>query len=174
MAKGKHWLHENSVVLKAVIRAVFGVVWLIDGMLKFQPGMAGTFVQMITSAGQGQPAWLTPWFTFWAGFVSQDPGFWVLLIGAGEIALGLGLIFGVLRKTAYVAGFFLSLLIWAVPEGIGGPYGPSSTDIGTGIIYALVFLNLMIVNATYGPSRLSLDFWIEKRIKWWRALAEFN
>jgi len=61
-----------------------------------------------------------------------------------------------------------------VPEGFGGPYGPASTDIGTGIVYALVFLLLMELNATYGASRYSLDAVIERRWPRWARLAEFR
>src|SRR5256886_3031064 len=77
-----------------------------------------------------------------------------------------------MRKVAYTAGFLLSLIIWSVPEGFGGPYGPSSTDIGTGIIYAFVFLLLMIINATFGPSRGSLDYAIERRWPAWKNASE--
>ncbi|TMI31469.1 hypothetical protein E6H29_04480 [Candidatus Bathyarchaeota archaeon] len=84
------------------------------------------------------------------------------------------LITGFLRKLAYTAGFFLSLLIWSVPEGFGGPYGPGSTDIGTGVIYAFVFVFLLLTNATYGTSRFSLDQLIEKRWPSWRRVAELR
>ena len=169
-----HWLHRNVVKLKSAIRVVFGFVWLIDGLLKFQPGMISAFPQLVTQAGQGQPAWMHSWFAFWAGAVSQNPAFWVYLIGAAELCLAVGLILGLLRKPTYLVGVFLSLVIWAIPEGFGGPYGPGSTDIGTGIIYSFVFLLFIIISASYGPGRYSLDIWIEKRIKWWRRLAEFQ
>ncbi len=61
-----------------------------------------------------------------------------------------------------------------MPEGFGGPYGPSSTDIGTGIIYAFVFLLLMVINATFGPSRWSLDYAIERRWAAWTRIAEIR
>lgn len=160
--------------MKTFMRVVFGFVWLVDGMLKFQPGMADAFTQMITSAGQGQPAFLQPWFFFWAGAVSPHPAFFVYLIGTSEVLLGLALIFGFMRKAAYSLGALLSLVIWAVPEGFGGPYGPGSTDIGTGIIYCFMFISLIIINATYGPSMFSLDYFIEKRLKWWKKIAEFG
>lgn len=169
-----HWLRRRRVEIKTFIRVIFGIVWLIDGSLKFSPGMSDTFVQMIQGAAAGQPAWLSPWFGFWANIVSVNPAFWVYLIGVGEVLLGLALIFGFIRKISYIAGMALSLFIWGVPEGFGGPYGPGATDIGTGVIYALVFLALMTINAGYGPSRLSLDYWIEKRVKWWHRVAEFR
>ncbi len=170
----EHWFHRKRAEIKTFIRVVFGMVWLVDGSLKFQAGMPDTFVQMIQNAAAGQPAWLGSWFAFWINAVSSNPAFWVYLIGTGEVLLGLALIFGFMRKISYIAGMVMSLFIWGIPEGFGGAYGPSSTDIGTGIIYALVFLALMTINAGYGPSKLSLDRWIEKHVKWWNRLAELK
>ncbi len=169
-----HLFHRKRAEIKTFIRVVFGFAWLIDGFLKFQAGMPGTFVQMIQGAASGQPAWLGSWFAFWANTVSANPAFFVYFIGTAEVLLGLALIFGFMRKITYIGGIILSLFIWSIPEGFGGAYGPSSTDIGTGIIYAFVFLALMVINAGYGPSRLSLDRWIEKHVKWWHKLAEFE
>ncbi|MCI4354165.1 MAG: hypothetical protein L3K06_02225 [Thermoplasmata archaeon] len=91
-----------------------------------------------------------------------------------ELAVGLALVFGLLRKIAYIGGAILSLFIWAVPEGFGGPYGAGSTDPGGGIVYAMVFLMLIVINAAYGPSKWSLDFLIERRWPFWAKLAEFR
>ncbi len=165
---------RHVAALKTVMRVVFGVVWGIDGLLKFQPGVSDALAGMISDAGQGQPAWLQPWFSFWSQTVSADPAFFATSIGLLEMALALALIFGFLRKIAYTGGILLSLVIWSVPEGFGGPYGPGSTDIGTGIIYAFVFVFLMILAATHGPSRWSLDRWLEARWSGWRRVAEFR
>ncbi len=158
--------------LKTWIRVVFGLVWAADGAFKFQPGVADSLSQMISDAGQGQPAWLAPWFQFWTQAVASNPAFFVTTIGLVELAVAFGLLLGFLRKIAYTGGLLLSLVIWSVPEGFGGPYGPSSTDIGTGIIYAFVFLLLLIVNAAFGPSRYSVDYLLEKRWPSWCRLAE--
>lgn len=168
------WLYRNRFLLKTSVRVIFGIVWLIDGVFKFLFNNPDTFSQMVQAGGSGQPLWLMPWFNFWTVTVSQNPQFWFYLVGISETLLGLALIFGFVRKTAYTLGMLLSLLIWSVPEGLGGPYGPSSTDIGTGIIYAIVFLSLILINVEFGPSGLSLDSWIEKRIKWWHKIAEFG
>jgi thiosulfate dehydrogenase (quinone) large subunit len=166
------WWASNAQTLKTLFRMVFGLIWLIDGSLKFAPGFVGAFAGSIS--GSGQPAWLQGWFSFWATQVNGDPAFWVYLVGSLELLLGLALIFGFVRKVAYAGGAILSLFIWAVPEGFGGPYGPGSTDIGTGAMYALLFLALILLNATYGPSRWSLDAWIERRVGWWARLAELR
>jgi nitrite reductase (NO-forming) len=91
-----------------------------------------------------------------------------------EIGLGALLVLGLFRKVAYIGGFFLSLLIWSVGEGFGGPYTAASTDIGAGIIYALGFLFLILVNATYGPSKHSLDHMIERKWGTWKKMAEIR
>ncbi len=172
MAKGL--INRDADVLKSVIRVIFGVVWIVDGSFKFALDSPQLFPQLIVAAGRGQPQWLMPWFGFWFHVVSQNPALWVYMIGAGELALGTGLVLGAMRKVTYTIGFFFSLLIWAVPEGLGGPYGPGSTDIGTGIIYGFVFLLFMIINAKYGTSKYSLDKFLEKHIRWWSKVAEFD
>jgi len=169
-----NWFVRHVGFLKTAVRVVFGFVWAIDGALKFQPGVADSLPQMVSDAGQGQPGWLQPWFAFWSQTVSANPGFFTTTIGLLELSVALALLFGFMRKIAYTGGIFLSLVIWSVPEGFGGPYGPSSTDIGTGIIYAFVFLLLMVINATFGPSRWSLDYAIERRWAAWTRIAEIR
>ena len=95
-------------------------------------------------------------------------------IGTLELALGAALVLGFMRKIAYSSGMVLSLLIWAIPEGFGGPYGPASTDIGTGVIYSFLFLSLIIINTISGPSKYSLDFLLERKYPSWKRIAEFG
>ncbi len=166
------WFVRNARVLRDAFRIGFGAIWLLDGSLKFAPGFPAAFSGSIS--GQGQPGWLAPWFAFWAAQVNSDPAFWVYLVGTLEVLLGLALIFGFVRKIAYTGGLLLSLFIWAVPEGFGGPYGPGSTDIGTGIVYGVVFLSLFILDATYGPSPWSLDRFLERRFPSWASVAEIK
>jgi nitrite reductase (NO-forming) len=166
------WIARNASQLKVIFRVVFGAIWLIDGAFKFVPGLVDQFPGMITT--DGQPAWLQGWFNFWAAQASANAAFWVYTTGVLEVAVGLGLIFGFMRKVAYVGGAILSLFIWAVPESFGGPYGSGSTDIGGGIVYSMVFLMLIVINATYGSSRWSLDYFIERRFPRWSVLAEFG
>lgn len=168
------WWIDHAGTLKVAFRMIFGVMWGIDGALKFGAGVVGAFPGMVADSAQGQPAWLSGWFAFWQAQVTADPALWVYGTGVLELALAFALLAGFMRKTAYAGGIILSLLIWAVPEGFGGPYGPGSTDIGTGIVYAIVFLMLLELNALCGPSRWSVDRWIEKRWPSWSRLAEIR
>jgi uncharacterized membrane protein YphA (DoxX/SURF4 family) len=166
------WFVRNARGLRDAFRMIFGVVWLIDGSLKFLPGFVATFQGSIS--GQGQPAWLQGWFAFWSNQVNADPTFWVYMVGSLELLLGLGLLFGFVRKITYTGGLILSLFIWAVPEGFGGPYVVGTTDIGTTFIYAMVFGALFILDATYGPTPWSLDGQIERKWPGWKRIAEIK
>ncbi|MCI4360109.1 MAG: DoxX family protein [Thermoplasmata archaeon] len=166
------WIARNAHYLKVVFRVVFGLIWVIDGAFKFAPGLVQSFPGMITT--DGQPAWLQGWFNFWAAQAASNAAFWVYTTGAFELAVGLGLVFGFMRKVAYIGGAILAMFIWAVPESFGGPYGSGSTDIGGGIVYAMVFLMLIVINAGFGSSRLSLDHLIEQRFPRWKIVAEFG
>lgn len=168
------WFNKNVMKISRASAIVFGIIWGIDGFLKFQPGLVQAFPGMVSSAAAGQPSFLHGWYSFWIAQASSNPAFWVYLTGILETALAFSLIFGFMRKISYGGGFLLSLFIWAVPEGFGGPYGPGATDIGTGIIYAMVFLFLAVLNAAHGDDPYTLDSKIEKRVKWWKILAEIK
>jgi uncharacterized membrane protein YphA (DoxX/SURF4 family) len=165
------WIVRHAADLKNLLRILFGAVWLIDGIFKFYFDYAGSFASSVATEAQANPAWLAGWFNFWQTQSSNNPGLWVDLAGTFEILLGLALIFGFMRKIAFSLGIVLSLFIWSVPEGFGAPYG---TDIGTGIIYAVVMVLMIILDATYGPTRWSLDMWIEQRWPGWAHIAEFK
>ncbi len=166
------WWGRNASSLKTVFRMIFGVLWLIDGAFKFAPGLVDQFPSLIS--GEGMPSWLQGWFSFWQAQASANPAFWVYTTGILETSVGLALLFGFMRKVAYLGGAVLSLFIWAVPEGFGGPIGPGYTDPGGGVVYAMVFLMLIVINSAYGPSRWSLDFLIERRWPAWSRVAEFR
>lgn len=170
----KSFVKQYATILKSVARILFGLVWLIDAFFKFQPDFAKSLPDLIQEGAASQPSWLNGWFSFWVTTTKMNTAFWAFLIAFTELGLAICLIFGFMRKIGYLVGILTSLVIWSVPEGFGGPYGPTSTDIGTGIIYALVFLFLIIINSLEGPSKYSIDFFIEQRIAWWRKVAEFS
>jgi nitrite reductase (NO-forming) len=168
------WFLRNAPALNVVLRVIFGLFWLIDGALKFQPGFVDAFPDMISRAAAGQPSWLGGWFSFWASATSSNPALVVYSTGTLELAIGVCLVIGLLKKIAYTASFFLSLVIWSVPEGFGGTYGPGSTDVGTGAVYALASIMFLVAMAAFGPSRLSLDSAIERKWPRWKSLAEIR
>jgi nitrite reductase (NO-forming) len=172
----RNWWARNAGRLKTVFRVVIGVIWAIDGFFKFTSGYTGSFLGDVQNSQSGAPGWLNGWYSFWVTQATHNGTAIVYTVGVFETLLGIALILGFMRKIAYIGGVVLSLLIWAIPEGFGGPYGAGTgaTDIGTGIIYAMVFFGLIVINSTYGPSRWSVDNLIERRFPRWASVAEFG
>jgi uncharacterized membrane protein YphA (DoxX/SURF4 family) len=159
---------------KYALRFTFGLIWLIDAVLKWLPGFRTGYSGMISGAGQGQPGWLRPWFSLWTNLQSPHPAFYAYLVAVLETLVALAVIFGVARKVSYFAAAGFSVVIWAVAEGFGGPYASGASDIGTAIIYALVFACLLTLAVYTGPDTFSVDHYLEKKISWWWRVAEFG
>ncbi len=155
----------------AVLRIAFGVIWLINALFKWQPAFRSTFLDQATAAAQGQPDWLAPWFNFWTNMLSYNPGLFALSVAIIETLIALALIFGFARRTTYLLAVVFSLLIWAIPEGFGGPYNDGSTDVGAGIIYAVVFLALYGLDRLANTATWSIDHLISKKLRWWVVVA---
>jgi hypothetical protein len=64
------------------------------------------------------------------------------------------------------------LLIWGTAEGFDGPYTSGASDIGTAVIYPVVFAAQLALSYYAGPSRYSADYYLEKKVSWWWRVAE--
>jgi uncharacterized membrane protein YphA (DoxX/SURF4 family) len=155
----------------ATLRIIFGLMWGINAAFKWQPAFRNGLLDQIKSAADGQPHWLHGWFTFWIHLLSHNPTLFAVLVTVTESLIAIALIFGIARRTAYLSAAVFSLLIWAIPEGFGGPYSASSTDIGTGIIYAVVFLSLYGLDKLADQNKWSLDNYIATHLSWWAIIA---
>lgn len=159
---------------KDALRAAFGLIWAIDAGLKWAPGFRSSYMSTIMGIRDGQPGWLKPWFTFWIDFQHPDTVFFAYLVAVAETLIAAALIVGFARKLTYLSAIGFSLLIWATAEGFGGPYTSGSSDIGTAIIYAVVFAALLAISYYSGPARYSVDYYLEQRFPWWWHLAEMR
>jgi thiosulfate dehydrogenase [quinone] large subunit len=86
-----------------------------------------------------------------------DPHVFAHVVAISEAAIALGLIFGAFSNLTNIGGALLALVIWSSAEGFGGPYVPGSADIGSAVIYVLVFAGLFLANAGVV---LGLDAWL--------------
>ena len=167
-------VYGHSVWPKTALRVGFGVVWLVDAALKWAPGFRRDYMDTIMEQAQGQPGWLKPWFNFWIDLQHPHPAVFAYLVAVAETLIALAVIIGFARKLTYSAAIVFSLLIWSTAEGFGGPYTSGSEDIGTAIIYAMVFAALLAFSYYFGPSPLSVDALLERRISWWHRIAEIG
>jgi nitrite reductase (NO-forming) len=129
-------------------------------------------IDMVQQASQGQPAWLQPWFSFWISMISSNPVLILNGIRVWELTLAFSLLLGFMRKFSYLSEVLLSLIIWTVAEGFGGPYGPGSTDIGAAILYPFVFFALLVLETSAGFNRYILDKLVERYVGRWTLVAE--
>ena len=146
----------------AISRIIFGLVWTITAILKWQPQFQNTFAEQVAAARDGQPALIQGWITLWVNLVSVNPLLFARIEAITETALAAFLILGIFSNLTYSVGILLSLSIWSIPEGFGAPYIPGhSTDIGTAFPYALLFAVLLFLSAGryYG-----LDHWLTARL----------
>ncbi len=145
-----------------IARIVFGLVWVVAALLQWLPQFQNSFVAQVAAAKAGQPAFIQGWIAFWANAVSVNPLLFARILASTEAVIAALLILGLFSNLTYIVGIFLSLGIWAIPEGFGGPYMPGiSTDIGTAFPYAILFAVLLFLSAGryYG-----LDQWLTPRL----------
>ena len=121
----------------------------------------------------GQPRWLKPWFDFWIKLQHPHPYVWAYLVAVIETLIAVALLVGLARTFTFISAAVFSLLIWGTAEGFGGPYTRGASDVGTALIYALVFGALLAFTIQNGQDRYSLDAVIEHRWPWWRRVAEW-
>jgi nitrite reductase (NO-forming) len=155
----------------AVLRIAFGFMWVVDASFKWRSSFRTSFLSQVQSAGQGQASWLHSWFNFWATLMGHNPALFAYMVAVVESLIALALLVGLARRSTYLAAALFSLLIWAIAEGFGGPYGSDSTDIGTGIVYAVVFLALYGLDRLAVPPKWSVDNAIGKKLPWWHVVA---
>jgi hypothetical protein len=107
---------------RRTIQIVLGLVWIIDGGLKFQPKMFGSsFVDMVVRPmAAGQPSVVASSIDHMANFLSHEVAAWVVVFGVVELAIGLGLLFRRTVKPALLLSVVWGLGIYWFGEGFGG------------------------------------------------------
>ena len=151
----------------AVLRVIFGGVWLIDASFKWSPAFINSFTDYLNQGAEGQPALVQAWINLWVHTVGVNPQFFAVIVALGETAIAIGLLFGFFTEVAIAGGIALSFVIWSTAEGFGGPYVAGSTDIGAAIIYIIVFIALWLGRSW---RRYSLDSSLHKKFPflYWR------
>lgn len=153
--------------------ARFGVVWAIEAYLKWQPSFIRDYAKNVADGAAGQPSWLRPWFRFWRHLVNVDPHLLAYTTAVIESLIAAGLVFGVARRVVYIGGIVWSIAVWTIPEGFGGSFLSGATDIGTAIMYVLVFAMLYSLETLpTATGAWSIDRLIERRMPSWRLIAE--
>jgi cytochrome oxidase Cu insertion factor (SCO1/SenC/PrrC family) len=113
---------------RRLLRIGFGVLWILDGVLQAQPGMAaGLPSQVIKPAAESSPAWvqhLVNWAgTSWSYHPIQAAAAAVWI----QLGIGLWLVLarrGPLSRLAGLASLGWGLVVWVFGEAFGGIFAP--------------------------------------------------
>jgi nitrite reductase (NO-forming) len=150
--------HPRRLDWWASVRITFGVIWLIDGALEWQPADFHNFLQLITAMSQGQPAPLAAVISAGQAVVAVNPILANGMLAALETAIGLSLITNSLSRWGLRISALLAALIWVFGQGLGMVFMAGATDIQSGPLYVLVSLMLLkaLPARAYRRSYLSL------------------
>jgi thiosulfate dehydrogenase (quinone) large subunit len=146
----------------ALLRVAFGLIWAIAAWLKWQPQFINSFSEQVSASQEGQPAAIQAWISFWSHLINTNPHLFAYVLASTETAIAVCLIFGLLTNLTCVVSLLLSLGIWSVGEGFGGPYKLGvSTDVGKSLVYALFSGVLLAIAA---GRYYSVDQWLTRRL----------
>ena len=125
------------------LQLALGVIWLLDGMLQFQPFMFGKgFSQMLAGTAPGNPAVIARPVLWSAAIVGHHPSLLNAIFAVLQIVLGLGIAWRPTVKPALAASVAWALAVWWLGEGLGGLLAGTSSPVngapGAVLLYALL------------------------------------
>lgn len=161
-------------IATTALRVAFGIVWMVGAALTWLPDFASHYVGYLNNAAQGQPGWNSWWFAMWIALVTPHAAVFTWLTRLAVSAIAISLLIGFGGRTLFAIGALFSLLVWSTAEGFGGPYAVGVSNIGTAIIYVLLFVALIGLHYRAGPVPYSLDYLIARRWPRWQKIAEWS
>ena len=110
---------------RTYLRFAFGLIWLVDGILQFQPAMPlGLASRVVQPMAVGTPSWLHSWMLSGVGIWNNHPI--ALAVGTAWIQVGLGIALlvsnGVVGRLAAAASVGWAAMIWLIGNGAGGVF----------------------------------------------------
>ena len=142
--------HERMTVTldpRRTLQLALGALWLLDGMLQFQPAMFGRgFPQMLAGSARGNPAVVARPITWSAGIIGHHVVALNALFAAIQLLLGLGIAWRPAVKLALTGSVVWSLAVWWLGEGLGGVLAGTASPVsgapGAVLLYALLAILL--------------------------------
>ena len=128
---------------RRALQLALGALWLLDGMLQFQPSMFGDgFAQMLAGSAQGNPAVVARPITWSAGLIGHHVVALNAIFAAIQLLLGLGIAWRPAVKVALAGSVTWSLAVWWLGEGLGGVLAGTASPVdgapGAVLLYGLL------------------------------------
>jgi hypothetical protein len=128
---------------RRVLQLILAAIWLLDGLLQYQPSMYGTmFGQMIGGSAAGNPGVIADPIGWNAALVEHHQVLLNTAFATIQLLLGLGIAYRPTVRLALAASIAWSLAVWWFGEGLGavlsGGASPVNGAPGAVILYALL------------------------------------
>lgn len=126
------------------VQIVLGIIWLVDGVLQFQPYMftKDFATNILAGVGQGQPAFVAQSVAAMAQFLTPHIAFWNAIFATIQVLIGVGLLLPRTVKAALAVSFGWVVLVWWLAEAFGQMLGGSATIVsgapGAVLLYGLI------------------------------------
>ncbi len=126
------------------IQIVLGIIWLVDGILQFQPYMftKDFATDVLAAAGKGQPGFVAHPVVYMAQFLTPHIAFWNAIFATLQVLIGIGLLIPRTVKPALAVSFGWVAAVWWFAEAFGQMLNGSATIIsgapGAVLLYGLI------------------------------------
>ena len=152
---------------RSYLRFAFGAIWVVDGILQFQPSMPlGLGNGVVAQAIPGTPQWLHSLMNSSITLWNEHP--LALAVGTAWIQIGIGLLLllsnGRVGRAAAVVSVGWAGLIWLIGNGAGGIFSTSGSLLfgwpGATLFYVVAGVWLAVFNGYFADrfSRWTLRF----------------
>jgi len=135
--------HSRAARVTRLGQVVLGLLWLMDGLLQFQPYMFGkTFITgVLLPNAVGQPGIIASPITWIANLIEPHVVIFNAFAATLQVLIGLGLLYRRTVKPALLASFGWAIGIWFTGEGLGmiftGGANPLTGAPGAALLYIL-------------------------------------
>lgn len=141
---------------RTYLRRSFGALWLLDGILQFQPSMPlGLANNVVAPAAVGTPSWLHSLMFHGISLWNSHPI--TLAVGVAWLQTGLGLVLlvasGRLGRFAGGASALWAGMVWLVGNGAGGIFIHGASILfgwpGASLFYVIAGASLAVTNERF-------------------------
>jgi hypothetical protein len=131
-------------VTRRGIQITLGWLWILDGLLQFQPAMLTRkfATQVIMPAGDGQPVFVSAPVGEVARIILHQPAVMDVFFGLIQVAIGVGMLHTRTVRYALATSVVWASLVWYLGEGLGGLFGGDASLLtgapGSALVYAVL------------------------------------
>ena len=155
------------------VRHLLAAVWIVDGLLNFQPQMLNGFSSMVAPNAQGQIGFIAYPILHVGHFMARDTALWTVVAGLVQIGIGVGLLWRRTLRGAVIVSFAFGLGVWWLGEGLGSVFDGKASPLTGAPGAVLLYLVLGVVAWLEDEGRSARQFLLGAWTALWGLSALF-